>query len=189
MSDAYLRTGRGGAGNFYTQKDVADAVKKDTAEDVEAQKASTSHLPLDDNSTSTTASSTTPHTTATGTYARSGRGGAGNFTSQSGLPTTSPGANTSAFPPSSTGIPKSPAPKHTGRGGAGNWSAGGESDSVRLAREEQERRRQEALESGLEQEIRLPQAPPRTYHTHAPGRGREPGRYYADRDDDDVVDM
>jgi len=27
MSDTYLRTGRGGAGNFYSQKDVEDAAK------------------------------------------------------------------------------------------------------------------------------------------------------------------
>ncbi|KAI0552956.1 hypothetical protein F4679DRAFT_533074 [Xylaria curta] len=163
MSDAYLRTGRGGAGNFYSQKDVEDAVTKDRAEDIEAQKAP---LPIDDNST---APASTPST-----YARSGRGGAGNFISSS---STLPSTNTTSLPPTSTGTPKSPisASKYSGRGGAGNWAAA-ESEGAKRAKEEQEQRRKEALDAGIAQEIRasLPQQPPRTYHLHAPGRGRKP---------------
>ncbi|KAI1742213.1 hypothetical protein F4680DRAFT_446280 [Xylaria scruposa] len=164
MSDAYLRTGRGGAGNFYSQKDVEEAVTKDRAEDIEAQKPQTTHLPIDDNST-------TPASTPS-TYARSGRGGAGNFISS-----TLPSTNTTSFPPASTGTPKSPssASKYSGRGGAGNWSAA-ESEGAKRAKEEQEQRRKEALDAGIAQEIRasLPQQPARTYHLHAPGRGRKP---------------
>ncbi|KAI0191503.1 hypothetical protein EV127DRAFT_67072 [Xylaria flabelliformis] len=165
MSDAYLRTGRGGAGNFYSHKDVEEAVAKDKTEDIEAQKAP---LPIDDNST---APASTPGTSAP---IRSGRGGAGNF-----IPSTLPSTNTTSFPPTSTGTPKSPsaASKYSGRGGAGNWTAtAAESEGAKRAKEEQEQRRKEALDAGLAQEIRasLPQQPARTYHLHAPGRGRKP---------------
>ncbi|TRX94511.1 hypothetical protein FHL15_004666 [Xylaria flabelliformis] len=165
MNDAYLRTGRGGAGNFYSHKDVEDAVAKDKTEDIEAQKAP---LPIDDNSTA-------PSTSAP---IRSGRGGAGNFISSSTLPSTNTTTSSSSFPPTSTGHPKSPtsASKYSGRGGAGNWTSAAESDGAKRAKEEQEQRRKEALDAGFAQEIRasLPQQPARTYHLHAPGRGRKP---------------
>ncbi|KAI0439604.1 hypothetical protein F4803DRAFT_32618 [Xylaria telfairii] len=169
MSNAYMRTGRGGAGNFYSQKDVDDAATKDSAEDIEAQKTPT----LDDNSTAPS----TPSTSAAGAYARSGRGGAGNFVSAT--PSTLPGISSSSstsFAPSSTGAPRSPpgASTYSGRGGAGNWAA--ESEGATRAKEEQDRRRKEALDAGIAQEIRasLPRQPRRTYHLHAPGRGRRP---------------
>ncbi|KAH8166175.1 hypothetical protein CIB48_g2077 [Xylaria polymorpha] len=148
MSNAYMRTGRGGAGNFYSQKDVEDAATKDSTEDIEAQKTPT----LDDNSTAPSSSST-PSTSAAGAYARSGRGGAGNFVSAT---------------PSST-LPSS-ASTYSGRGGAGNWAA--ESEGATRAKEEQDRRRKEALDAGIAQEIRasLPRQPRRTYHLH----GRRP---------------
>ncbi|KAI0143538.1 hypothetical protein GGR57DRAFT_348757 [Xylariaceae sp. FL1272] len=162
MSDAMYRTGRGGAGNFYSQKDVVDAATKETTEDIEAQKP----ISQSRDDTGTTPSSSTP-TSATG-YARSGRGGAGNFTSTSTLPTTSPAT--------SSALKAAPAarPTHTGRGGAGNW-ASGESEEVQRAKAEQEAKRKAALDAGIVQEIRdsLP-PPPRIHHLHAPGRGRRP---------------
>ncbi|RYC60360.1 hypothetical protein CHU98_g5856, partial [Xylaria longipes] len=109
MSDAYLRTGRGGAGNFYSQKDVEDAATKDRAEDIEAQKPPATHLPLDDNSTAP--STTTTTTTTPGAYARSGRGGAGNFVSPSSpSPSSTLPSTSTSFPPTSTDTPKSPSP-------------------------------------------------------------------------------
>ncbi|KAI0118783.1 hypothetical protein GGR51DRAFT_132359 [Nemania sp. FL0031] len=187
MSDAYLRTGRGGAGNLYSQKDIEEAVAKDRKEDIEAQKAP-AHLHPDDNSTApTTAPSTSTSTGGAGAgagYARSGRGGAGNFVAapNPSHPSPSPSHSPSAFPPSSTGHPVA-APgssKYSGRGGAGNWSD--ESEGARRAKVEQERRRQDALDAGIAREIRASLAqPPRTYHLHQPGRGRRP--------EDDVVDV
>ncbi|TGJ87719.1 hypothetical protein E0Z10_g1035 [Xylaria hypoxylon] len=179
MSDAnYLRTGRGGAGNFYSQKDVEDAATKDKTEDIEAQKPT---APLDANGTA-------PNTVSpanTGVYARSGRGGAGNFVPSSNLPntTTSPPPSSSPYtstPTSTSNGQSSGASKYAGRGGAGNWGDG-ESEGVKLAKDEQDRRRKEALDAGIAQEIRanLPH-PPRTYHLHEPGRGRRP--------EDDLVD-
>ncbi|KAI0408768.1 hypothetical protein F4802DRAFT_366374 [Xylaria palmicola] len=172
MSDAYLRTGRGGAGNFYSQKDVEDAATKDRAEDPEAQKPP-AHL--DDNSTAPSASAgtNTVSSATPGAYARSGRGGAGNFVSPSSLPpTTTTSAPPSAPPPSGT-----PRPKYSGRGGAGNWAGadGDLSDGARRAGDDQDRRRKEALDAGIAEEIRaaLP-LPRRTYHLHEPGRGRRP---------------
>ncbi|KAI0969212.1 hypothetical protein F4678DRAFT_167953 [Xylaria arbuscula] len=170
MGDAYLRTGRGGAGNFYSQKDVEDAAKRDRTEDIEAQKP-----PGQQDSTST-APSPQPQTTTPGAYARSGRGGAGNFV------TPSSSSSDQQQPPSPP-VQQQPSSsaKHSGRGGAGNWADDGESEEARLAKAEQEQRRKEALDAGIVQEIRdsLP-LPRRTYHLHEPGRGR--------RSDDDVVD-
>ncbi|KAI1822323.1 hypothetical protein F4861DRAFT_397380 [Xylaria intraflava] len=184
MGDAYVRTGRGGAGNFHTQKDIDDVATKARAEDIEAQKP--------------TAPNPSPPA-GPSVFVRSGRGGAGNFvlSSSSGLPTTSPNPDPSipTPDPTSTSIPTpvpvsvpvsvstQPAPtrsKYSGRGGAGNW-ADDESAETKRAKLEQDKRRKEALDAGIAQEIRasLPQ-PPRTYHLHAPGRGRRP--------DNDVVD-
>ncbi|KAI1126675.1 hypothetical protein F5Y10DRAFT_206928 [Nemania abortiva] len=187
MGDAYLRTGRGGAGNLYSQKDIENAVEKNRSEDIEAQKAPAHQDP------NSTAPSNTSASSAAGIYARSGRGGAGNF-----VATTTPAASNpnppssihistpspSAFPPSSTSTHPAAAPssKYSGRGGAGNFGGGGESDGARRAKAEQDQRRKEALDAGIAREIRASLAqPPRTYHLHQPGRGRRP--------EDDVVDV
>ncbi|RWA12409.1 hypothetical protein EKO27_g2707 [Xylaria grammica] len=174
MSDAYLRTGRGGAGNFYSQKDVEEAATKDKAEDVEAQKPTAS---LDANSTAPSALSPA----SVGIYARSGRGGAGNFVPSSNLPTTTNTSLSSSPYTSASSAQPLGSSKYSGRGGAGNWTDG-ESEGAKRAKDEQDRRRKEALDAGIAQEIRasIPQ-PPRTYHLHEPGRGRRP-------EDDDLVD-
>ncbi|KAI1427027.1 hypothetical protein F5Y12DRAFT_712640 [Xylaria sp. FL1777] len=191
MGDAYLRTGRGGAGNFYSQKDVEDTVTKDRAEDIEAQKPA----PQQD-STSTTPSTPPPTSAAAGgvggvyMYARSGRGGAGNFIQPSSpthpisIPISTPILTSTSPPPPSKSAQSPPGPstgssRYSGRGGAGNWAGpeSGESEGTQRAKEEQERRRKEALlDAGIAREIRasLPQQPPRTYHLHEPGRGRRP---------------
>ncbi|KAI1116005.1 hypothetical protein F5Y14DRAFT_98012 [Nemania sp. NC0429] len=166
MSDAYLRTGRGGAGNFYSQKAVEDAVNKDKSEDLEAQKPAAHHPP----------GASPAHSAAPG-VSRSGRGGAGNIgPSPTVLPSTSASASLpddAAAAATTTVAPTMPGSKHTGRGGAGNW-AEGESEGARTAKAEQDRRRREALDAGIAREIRasLP-PPPRTYHLHQPGRGRK----------------
>ncbi|KAI0816787.1 hypothetical protein GGR55DRAFT_253758 [Xylaria sp. FL0064] len=191
MGDAYLRTGRGGAGNFYSQKDVEDAVTKDRTEDIEAQKP-----PAKLDSNSTAPSALPPSSTGGGSaYVRAGRGGAGNFVMPpSNLPTTHSPPSLSPPPPSSSppAVQQSSVPssggisRYSGRGGAGNWGDSNinssESEGARRAKDEQEQRRKEALDAGIAREIRasLPQQPQRTYHLHEPGRGRRP--------EDDVVD-
>ncbi|KAI0391503.1 hypothetical protein F5Y17DRAFT_440277 [Xylariaceae sp. FL0594] len=176
MGDAYLRTGRGGAGNFYSQKDVEDAVKGGRKDDIEAQILAVPAR-LDDNgttpssssgnNTASSSSSSTPHSAV---YARSGRGGAGNFVPASSTTTSTP---TQVNPPH----PQPQPHKSSGRGGAGNFvmtNTNTMSEEARKAAEEQDARRKEALDAGLAREIResLPQMPARTYHLHGPGRGR-----------------
>ncbi|KAI1369207.1 hypothetical protein F5Y08DRAFT_185061 [Xylaria arbuscula] len=200
-NDAYLRTGRGGAGNFYSRKDVEDIAKKDATEDIEAQKP-----PVEQDGNSTAPNTTLQAVSASSaaaatpagdgaTYLRSGRGGAGNFATTVHLPSTTTSTSTSASPPLSSHpssaspgskpLPSSPSssspsytggPRYSGRGGAGNYYDSGleSSEAAQRAKEEQEARRKEALDAGLAQEIRasLPQQPKRTYHLHEPGRGR-----------------
>ncbi|KAI0876083.1 hypothetical protein GGS24DRAFT_514607 [Hypoxylon argillaceum] len=170
MGDAYLRTGRGGAGNLYSQKDIEDAAAKDRTEDPEAQKR-----PQQDSNT--TASSTTT-TTTTGALSRSGRGGAGNFAAAAPAPVSPPltptmPSLTGMVSPYASSSSSATGTKYSGRGGAGNW--GDSSEGAQRARAEQDQRRKEALDAGIAREIRasLPQ-PPRTYHLHEPGRGRRP---------------
>ncbi|KAI0907961.1 hypothetical protein F4823DRAFT_564292 [Ustulina deusta] len=179
MGDAYLRTGRGGAGNFYSQKDVEAVATKDGTEDLEAQK-----LPAHQDTAGTSPRTTPPASVATGAYARSGRGGAGNFVvPSSALPSTASSPPSSPPPSKSAQPPPGPSSsRYSGRGGAGNWAAAdGESEGARRAKDDQDQRRKAALDAGIVQEIRasLPQ-PPRTYHLHEPGRGRRP--------EDDLVD-
>ncbi|KAI1167531.1 hypothetical protein F5B18DRAFT_443347 [Nemania serpens] len=175
MSDPYLRTGRGGAGNLYSHQDVEDAVNKDRSEDLEAQRPPAHQL----STTSPSSGVSDPG------VSRSGRGGAGNITvSPTVLPSTS--SSPSLLAATTTAVASVPSSKHTGRGGAGNWAEGdGESEGARHAKAEQDRRRKEALDAGIAREIRasLP-PPPRTYHLHQPGRGRRP-----EADGDDVLDV
>ncbi|KAL7627057.1 hypothetical protein AAE478_003833 [Parahypoxylon ruwenzoriense] len=190
----YARSGRGGAGNFYTRQEIAAATKKAAKhEDLEAQHGQPLPSDNDDNLTtdpadaplqrSTTTASTASSTGDTKTYARSGRGGAGNFfVDSSMLPS----------PPSpSSPKPSPPRPPRTqirsagltGRGGAGNWTAtaqqqgedGGEGGEEEEYDPEQERRRRAALDAHILEDIRdsLPQ-PPRIHYMHGPGRGRKP---------------
>ncbi|KAK6953028.1 hypothetical protein Daesc_005326 [Daldinia eschscholtzii] len=194
MADAvYRRTGRGGAGNFYSQKDIEEVAQR-KSEDLEAQKSQTlaDDEPLADPAdgpaplVATTVSSNGGGGNDNGngvrTYARSGRGGAGNFIDvPSSFVTTAP-------PSSSTSTPKSQDPSHpappqsprrggalSGRGGAGNWTAQSEHGEPEPYDQEQERKRREALDAHILQDIRdsLPQ-PPKIHYMHGPGRGRKP---------------
>ncbi|KAI1213226.1 uncharacterized protein F4807DRAFT_410201 [Annulohypoxylon truncatum] len=191
MADVYRRSGRGGAGNFYSQKDIEEATKG-KPEDLEAQKPQ--HLvddePLNDpadvpaQAAPPIASTNTANGSGNGTrtYARSGRGGAGNFVdvppsisattdasttsapSSPGSSTSTPNPQSSTQPPARSGL--------SGRGGAGNWVT---TDPETAYDPEQERKRREALDAHILQDIResLPQ-PPKIHYMHGPGRGRKP---------------
>ncbi|KAI1659556.1 hypothetical protein F4813DRAFT_336747 [Daldinia decipiens] len=190
MADTvYRRSGRGGAGNFYSQKDIEEATGR-KSEDLEAQKS----LPLaDDEPLTDPADGPAQHVAApivgsTTCGVRTGRGGAGNFvdvpllSSSSSIATTAPTTTAStahASNPQDQPHPQSPptSPRRggalSGRGGAGNWtSEHGESEPYD---QEQERKRREALDAHILQDIRdsLPQ-PPKIHYMHGPGRGRKP---------------
>ncbi|KAI1402218.1 hypothetical protein F4819DRAFT_455447 [Hypoxylon fuscum] len=180
MADVYHRSGRGGAGNFYSQKDIEEATKAATkSEDLEAQKPA----PADDTPTDPADPPSQTATASTGTYARTGRGGAGNFVDPASVPTSTsppppPGSPTSSANASTK--PQPPAPARTGlsgRGGAGNWSAADQDakGEGEVYDPEQERKRREALDAGILKDIRdsLPQ-PPKIHYMHGPGRGRKP---------------
>ncbi|KAI1762486.1 hypothetical protein GGR53DRAFT_416027 [Hypoxylon sp. FL1150] len=184
MTDVYRRTGRGGAGNFYSQKDIAEVTKaadSDSSKDLEAQtRPPADEIPTDpaDPSAHVASASTQP-----GAYARTGRGGAGNFVD----PATAVVAPTSTSPPHTS--PTAPAPAIAtvarsglaGRGGAGNWTTvpgegrGQGEDDEGAYDPEQERKRREALDAHILKDIRdsLPQ-PPKIHYMHGPGRGRKP---------------
>ncbi|KAI2470438.1 hypothetical protein F4781DRAFT_421357 [Annulohypoxylon bovei var. microspora] len=200
MTDVYRRSGRGGAGNFYSQKDIEE-VTKGKPEDLEAQKLG--HLPDDEPlsdpadvpaQTAPPIMSTSTSTDGGGgdgsrTSARSGRGGVGNFVDvPPSTLSTAPASTTtiptvpdpSSHPSSSTNAPKPlsqpPQPPtrsgHSGRGGAGNWVS---TDEEPAYDPEQERKRREALDAHILEDIResLPQ-PPKIHYMHGPGRGRKP---------------
>ncbi|KAI1808607.1 hypothetical protein F4811DRAFT_499993 [Daldinia bambusicola] len=176
MSDAvYRRSGRGGAGNFYSQKDIEEVAKR-KSQDLEAQKPQpfADDEPLTDPADGPAQPAATPAISSTSngtrTYARAGRGGAGNFVDV-------PSSSVATVTPPSTSAAQDQAhiqqPRHSGRGGAGNWTsehAGSEPHD-----QEEERKRREALDAHILEDIRdsLPQ-PPKIHYMHGPGRGRKP---------------
>lgn len=200
MADAYRKVGRGGAGNFYSQKDIEDVTKNaESSRDLEAQKPAPADEPPSDPAEppsnqppSAGAPSSTP------VYARTGRGGAGNFVDpltasssnvRSGAqphPATvhstgnqsfahssqSSGQPTDPATSSSTGAQRAP-PRLSGRGGAGNWSSG---ESQGLVDEEQERKRREAIDKDIFADVKAGLREPGRAHTrvHPHGRGGGP---------------
>ena len=137
MAESYQKTGRGGAGNFYSKNDLAPTA----SQDLEAQSQSTSSQ-----TQALSAQKTLPE------YAHTGRGGAGNWV----LPATLPPAPSKSTTPVSPNVASKPTYRG-GRGGAGNYVDLGEKEKVeqeeeeRIAREKAgiERRILRDVESGL----------------------------------------
>ena len=180
--DVYRRAGRGGAGNYYSKKDIAEVDKRvKEQQDVESQKPVPEDLPPSDPADPPT-TSTAASASSSAAYARSGRGGAGNFVdpaqeAATGAPdiqgvssTAASAASAANTPPLSTSSAAG-ALRYSGRGGAGNFSHFNPS-AAPVVDEEQERKRKETLEAGILKEIQdsLPE-PPRTYHMHSGGTG------------------
>ncbi|KAI1089649.1 hypothetical protein F5B19DRAFT_360603 [Rostrohypoxylon terebratum] len=196
MADVYRRSGRGGAGNFYSQEDIEEATKG-KREDIEVQKPQpladdkSSNDPADVSARIAAPMANTNADNGSGNgaklYSRSGRGGAGNFVdvpSSTSIDLT-PGSTASkpAAPPSSPPstsdtqsytLPTQPPARGalSGRGGAGNWVS---TNPETAYDPEQERKRREALDAHILQDIResLPQ-PPKIHYMHRPGRERRP---------------
>ncbi|KAJ4391397.1 hypothetical protein N0V93_005014 [Gnomoniopsis smithogilvyi] len=148
----FVRTGRGGAGNFINQKDVEEAEKAQHANDPESQPASAPPV---------VPASQAPQ------YVRSGRGGAGNFADPPTLAEsqaredvvdrTEVAVNTSQAGKPRVGL--------SGRGGAGNWT---DSDAAKDSDADNDvQSRQSRIEDKIVHDIEasLP-PPPRTYHQH-----------------------
>ncbi|KAJ1337562.1 DUF3602 domain-containing protein [Microdochium nivale] len=180
--DVYRRAGRGGAGNYYSKRDIAEVDKRvrEQQQDVESQKPVPEDLPpsdpADPPSTFTVSASSSSSAAA---YARSGRGGAGNFVDpvqqQAAASDSAAAAAAPAASSSSSSAAAAAAPRYQGRGGAGNFSHFNPS-AAPMVDEEQERKRKETLESGVLKEIQesLPK-PPKMYYLHGgvAGSGKE----------------
>ncbi|KAH6668037.1 hypothetical protein B0J14DRAFT_177051 [Halenospora varia] len=155
MTEPYRRAGRGGAGNFWSQEDVKNVEKNESA-DVESQKSPTTESDLQRTQTALS-------TRETSEYAHIGRGGAGNYTTPSAIPLAPSSSNPpsiptrtsstqSTLPNSSIPRPVAQAPEQPafrgGRGGAGNflWGNGAEEEErVKGLREAEEREREEEV--------------------------------------------
>ncbi|KAK1751750.1 hypothetical protein QBC47DRAFT_390920 [Echria macrotheca] len=154
----FRRVGRGGAGNWYSKKDVEEVQKNEAAaaaQDIEAQKqavpATTVPPPASESTTQT--------------YARSGRGGAGNFKDQASAAASlrlerEEAERTKAVVAANLAKAKHP---FSGRGGAGNWSDGVTPLGAQQQAEEQQR--VEDLEMKVLRDVEAGLAlPPPAYH-------------------------
>lgn len=196
-TDVFRRVGRGGAGNFYSKKDIQDAEKASTAvtvthsptqpnpppltrpfekQDIEAQTPSTPvTLIRTQTHSSTTGSASVP------SYTRAGRGGAGNFTFPDPNAAESASSNPlkdeedaeaertrAAAAVAASVAAKSRAGGLSGRGGAGNWTGGSGSDG-----DERKEEAEEELELRVLREVEVGLAmPQRAYHAPGQGGGR-----------------
>ncbi|TVY32552.1 hypothetical protein LOCC1_G008955, partial [Lachnellula occidentalis] len=141
MTEPYQKTGRGGAGNFYSKEDIKPSLQPSDLES-QSQRQSQQTEALEELSAS---NSSQPPTE----YLHTGRGGAGNWVKPSELP-LNPTLPTTT-PESTIPIP-APTPLvkpvfRGGRGGAGNYDWG--------AVEAEERRREEERKRGEEEGRRV----------------------------------
>ncbi|KIV88543.1 hypothetical protein PV10_08218 [Exophiala mesophila] len=151
----YVRTGRGGAGNFTWQSDDKSS-KSPTMVDIEAQKEPVQPSSLSERRTAAANLENINTQEAmrlrqsSAHYFPSGRGGAGNFISSSEV---AQAKRSPSLPVSLTGVKtNSPIyPVHPGRGGAGNYAASAEAsgrkttDKDRQEKIEAEQRREQVV--------------------------------------------
>lgn len=151
----YVRTGRGGAGNFSWQSDDKSS-KSQSVIDVEAQNDPVQPSSLGERRTAAAKLENIDTHDAmrlrqsSAHYLPSGRGGAGNFISSSEI---AQAKRSPSLPVSLTGVKAgSPIyPVHPGRGGAGNYAASAEAsgrkttDKDRQERVEAEQRREQVV--------------------------------------------
>ncbi|KAF3770009.1 hypothetical protein M406DRAFT_354219 [Cryphonectria parasitica EP155] len=154
-----LRVGRGGAGNFISQKDVQEAERK-------AQQANPQGPEAQRPPPSAPEYPPAPAVPEAPQYVRSGRGGAGNFAD---APTIAESQDReavvdrtkAAVTASQAGKPRTGL---TGRGGAGNWT-----DNTPAARDSAggTQAKEHEIEEQVAHDIEatLP-PPPKTYHQH-----------------------
>ncbi|KAK5054670.1 hypothetical protein LTR84_001562 [Exophiala bonariae] len=140
----YVRTGRGGAGNFTWQ--ASDLAKSQAVADVEAQKTGCQPPLSERRKAAATLEHINTHEAlrlrqSSAQYLHAGRGGAGNYLSSNDVAQ----AKRSPSLPVSLGTVRPPSPTtpysaHPGRGGAGNYAAAADSTSRKESEKEQEER-------------------------------------------------
>lgn len=155
----YIRTGRGGAGNFQWQSTKSSF-------DMEAQKPAClkekRRVTVQIEHLDTSAAVRNAQTRKTSQYARIGRGGAGNIPFiQSNEPQASPVTPSFTMSPTSTSSPIIRA----GRGGAGNFNvAKSKSDAARIEKEKLDEAEAEKRREQAEQKVQnMLQAPTQAY--------------------------
>ncbi|EPE10277.1 hypothetical protein F503_05372 [Ophiostoma piceae UAMH 11346] len=176
-TDHHFRIGRGGAGNFFSKKDLEEAEQKD----LEAQNGDAPAQPP------------APPQPQQSPYTRGGRGGAGNFYDAAAVAaaerdeaveaariqsttTQSSAGPASADSPAvvSPSQPRKSAgtrPMISGRGGAGNWAA---SNAAAAEAEEEQKRKEAAIAAQIQQDVDAGLLmPPKTYHQAPVTRERE----------------
>ncbi|KAK4456285.1 hypothetical protein QBC34DRAFT_420016 [Podospora aff. communis PSN243] len=156
-SDVYRRVGRGGAGNWYSKKDVEEAEKAQASADLEAQKAAVTPAPATDSAP---------------VYARAGRGGAGNFKDQASAAASikaerEEAERTKAAVAATAGKARVGL---SGRGGVGNWSDSTTPLGAVVQQEEQQK--VEDLELKVLKDVEAGLAMPAPAYHH-PGPDRE----------------
>jgi len=171
----YVKTGRGGAGNYQWQTQPKS--------DIEAQKPMSlkekRKVAIAIESIDTAAAMRNTQARSTSQYARAGRGGAGNFGAyiQSNEPQASPTvASLRVRTPTSSNSPVI----HSGRGGAGNFiAARSASDSVKLAKERQDQADAEKRREEAEQHVGSLLQPPSQAHIGTRRRSTLPDEFEA----------
>ncbi|KAG0646861.1 hypothetical protein D0Z07_6249, partial [Hyphodiscus hymeniophilus] len=172
MADMYRKVGRGGAGNFYSQKDAEDVAKADL-DDVEVNASSSR---TDDLARAVSASKPPPE------YLHTGRGGAGNWVQPSELNAkgleqiafpgaTSPTGTLGPVDSSNPGVGMSKRvlgaskPSYRGgRGGAGNYVDFAEEERARKDQEERVKRVKRETEERITRDVEAGLSkPPRAY--------------------------
>lgn len=178
MSDqVYRRVGRGGAGNWYNEKDVKEAEKALAAAVVRPQSLSSPHLSLSpaqhpqltptQDLESQKHNAPAPGPSDGPAYARAGRGGAGNFKEKDAAAasieaeraeverTRAAVAATGAGKPRTTAL--------TGRGGAGNYTDGS-APAPSAAEQEHQQQKVEDLEMKVLKDVDAVLAAPPAAH-------------------------
>ncbi|KAK0753357.1 hypothetical protein B0T18DRAFT_396576 [Schizothecium vesticola] len=156
MSDqVFRRVGRGGAGNWYSEKDVKEAEKAlAAAVDLEAQKHT----------------DPAPGPSDGPAYARAGRGGAGNFKEKDAAVASIEAERAevertrAAVAATSAGKPRTTA--MTGRGGAGNYTDGS-APAPSAAEQEHQQQKVEDLEMKVLKDVDSVLAAPPAAHKAA----------------------
>ncbi|PSS03805.1 hypothetical protein BD289DRAFT_478291 [Coniella lustricola] len=155
-----IRVGRGGAGNFISQKDVQEAERAQNNNDPEAQKLPQPQPPSD----GTAPASAAPEAPV---YVRSGRGGSGNYAEPPTIDESRAreevvSKTKAAVDASLAGKPRV---RLSGRGGAGNWTDGVVDKDADDAADPEVKQQQ--IEDQVAHDIEAMLAPPpKTYHQH-----------------------
>ncbi len=161
-SEQYRKVGRGGAGNFYSPRDVGDIAKHvNQVHDIEsALKSQINIRPQDlEAQTATRDTPIADPEARPSDFAHSGRGGAGNYKPTAN--STAPGIASDL----STSIKQAPIPEggHGGRGGVGNYR-GSVSLEGRQAEVERANKLQEEAYAKTVEDVEKGMKPPEKAH-------------------------